>query len=154
MGLTNEKGGSRSLRLSIRLRESVSSSCFGGPHFVPNPVGVSLRQEERTHNKCETRNCHRVPEPSVDITGCGADREAYQGHQSSKDSVAYVIWQGERRVSDFGGERLHQIGSNWTVHHGDVNHLDEHQQSQQRHIWTLGHRRGNLFTRCVGGQGS
>src|SRR5262249_5450537 len=110
--------------------------------LMPDLYVHGFFQGNRANDERHGGHRHRVPQTRVDVPGRGTYGESYQRDQPAEHAVAYVVWQGERRVPDLGRKCFHQIRGNRAVHHGHVDDLDEHQENQQ---WNV--RIGRLFRR-------
>src|SRR5258708_11210272 len=68
-----------------------------------------LLQPDRSDDKGNAGNDHRIPKSGIDIAGRLARIEPNQWHEAAKDSVSNMIWKRHGRIPDPGWECLHQV---------------------------------------------
>src|SRR5512144_221503 len=96
---------------------------------------MSFRHLQVAYNSTDSSDSHRVPKTSIVVAGFREQFQADDRDQTSKHTIADVVWQRHGCVADLGWEEFYEERCDRAINH---RHEDDLEQNQHRqHKWVV-----------------
>src|SRR3954469_6286978 len=100
-------------------------------NFGPDALVMLITQKDRADNYSYESDDDRKGEAGIDVSGSRDEAGGDDRQKPTEPAIAEVVRQGERRVSDLGGESFDKECRDRPVNHRHENNLDENKRCER-----------------------